>query len=275
MDFKMSDKYRKLQKSSMLKLPALAMACLLAAPLNAAGVDDDIPSISGPADADDLKAGLSEYSRKQVSIQDLEKYTVAAISKDIEKVGKICDHPSEADNATKLKRRGEVAAKTEYRRTEHSFNVPNLGLVSMDGDRVSMSEMLNTQQPVMMNFIFTTCTTICPVLSATFSEVQEQLGDEAKGIKMISISIDPEYDSPEKLKAYSKRFNAGEQWEFYTGDVMAIIGAQKAFRAYRGAKMNHDPLTFIRASDDSKWIRLEGIASAGDIVNEYKKLVME
>jgi protein SCO1/2 len=126
----------------------------------------------------------------------------------------------------------------------------------------------------MLNFIFTTCTTICPVLAASFYQVQHELGEESKNVKMISISIDPEYDTPEKLRSYAERFNAGPQWQFLTGETDDIIAVEKAFDAFRGAKMNHEPLTFIRAKEDGSWVRITGIASAKEILSEYRNLVL-
>ena len=68
---------------------------------------------------------------------------------------------------------------------------------------------------------------------------------------MVSISIDPEYDTPEALNAYARRFDAGPQWEFLTGSLDDSIAVQKAFDADRGDKMNHAPLTLFRATPDS------------------------
>ena len=143
----------------------------------------------------------------------------------------------------------------------------------MDGEKTSLVEVLKTDQPIMLNFIFTSCTTICPVLSATFTQLQEKLSEKNQQVKMISISIDPEYDTPEKLQEYAHRFNAGPNWQFLTGEVADIIAIEKIFDAYRGAKMSHEPLTYIKANGSSPWVRLEGIASADDIMNEYIRLV--
>ena len=166
-----------------------------------------------------------------------------------------------------------LTKKQDYKRSEHSYTLPGLPLVAMDGEETSLQEALDSDQPVMLNFIFTTCTTICPVLSATFSQVQEQMGEEVQDIKMISITIDPEYDTPEKLQAYAKRFNAGSQWQFYTGDLSDIISIEKAFNVYRGTKMSHEPTTFIRSDKDASWVRIDGIASADDVLKEYRRVV--
>lgn len=90
---------------------------------------------------------------------------------------------------------------------------------------------------------------------------------------MVSISIDPEYDTVDRLSAYAKRFEAGPQWEFFTGKLKDVIAVEKAFDIYRGSKMNHEPVTLIRAKSDQPWLRIEGLANANDIVSEYRELV--
>jgi protein SCO1/2 len=163
--------------------------------------------------------------------------------------------------------------KTGYQRSEHHYRLPeDLRLVDMTGRQSNLGQELNADRPVMVNFIFTTCTTICPVMSATFAQVQQQLGPEAELLRMISISIDPEHDTPQRLAEYAQRFKAGPQWHFYTGDPNDIIAIQKAFDVYRGSKMSHEPTTLLRRSDADPWIRIDGLASAGDIVAEYHNL---
>lgn len=162
-----------------------------------------------------------------------------------------------------------------YRRSTQNYEIPALVLVDKDNNKVALDEALAADEPVMLNFIFTTCTTICPVLSATFAQVQKELGDEAGQVRMISISIDPEYDTPERLRDYAERFKAGSQWQFYTGTNDDIVAIQKAFDAYRGGKANHEPLTFLRVPEEPQWVRLNGLASASDVVQEYRQLLAE
>jgi protein SCO1/2 len=157
-----------------------------------------------------------------------------------------------------------------YTRMEHRYEVPDVVLTNQNGDAVSLRETLAEPKPVLLNFIFTTCTTICPVLSASFAQTQTALGDEAKDVRMISISIDPQHDTPAKLREYAQRFHAGPGWEFLTGDLDDVIAVLKAFDAYRGDKMNHIPLTILRAKPDEPWVRLEGFASARELVREYR-----
>lgn len=90
---------------------------------------------------------------------------------------------------------------------------------------------------------------------------------------MISVSIDPEYDTPDALNAYAKRFKAGPQWEFLTGSLDDSVAVQKAFDADRGDKMNHAPMTLMRATPDSQWIRYEGFARADELAEEARGML--
>jgi protein SCO1/2 len=157
-------------------------------------------------------------------------------------------------------------------RSEHSYPAPDLDLTDMHGNRVGLADMLKEDRPILLNFIYTTCPTICPVLSATFAQVQQDLGDEVSGVRMISITIDPEKDTPSQLRDYAKRYHAGPQWEFYTGRLQDIVKLEKAFDIYRGSKVNHEPVTYLRGAGTDTWVRLDGVASATDIVREYRQL---
>jgi protein SCO1/2 len=110
-------------------------------------------------------------------------------------------------------------------------------------------------------------------LSASFHQVQEILGDESESVSMISITIDTDYDTPEQLMKYARRFKAGEQWQFYTGTYNDVVKVEKAFDIFRGSKMSHDPITLIRQQDRQNWVRIHGLASAEDIVKEYRKTI--
>ncbi len=161
--------------------------------------------------------------------------------------------------------------QTGYQSSKHNYIIPDLVLIDMNNNKVSLSDAIGHKEPVMLNFIFTTCTTICPVLTATFSQVQRKLGDEAKSVRMISITIDPEQDTPERLKEYAGKFKTGAGWQFLTGSLEDIITTQEAFDAYRGDKMNHEPLTFIRSAANGPWVRLKGFTSAAEVVDEYRQ----
>lgn len=165
------------------------------------------------------------------------------------------------------------AAKEGYVRTMAAYTVPDVKLVDADGSAVPLrSKLANEAGPVILNFIFTSCTSVCPVTSATFAQVQAALGLEREATRMVSISIDPEQDTPAALRAYAGKFGAGRQWQMLTGSLDDSIAVQRAFDVYRGDKMNHQPATFLRASPGQPWVRLDGFTSAADILREYRQL---
>jgi protein SCO1/2 len=155
-------------------------------------------------------------------------------------------------------------------RSTVNYTVPDITLVRSDGARVSLAHELDDGRPVLLDFIYTTCTTICPVLSQTFAEVQKQLGRDAAKVKMVSVSIDPEEDTPARLADYAKRYQAGPQWTFYTGTTQASIAVQRVFDVYRGDKMNHSPATLFRAAPGQPWVRLDGFATPAAVLGEVR-----
>ena len=86
----------------------------------------------------------------------------------------------------------------------------------------------------------------------------------------MSISTDPEQDTPARLRAYAKQFSAGRGWNHYTGTVAASTAVQGAFNAFRSDKMAHTPLTLMREAPGKPWIRIDGFASADDLLAERK-----
>ena len=153
------------------------------------------------------------------------------------------------------------------------YRIPAVQLVRESGKRVSLAKELDDGRPVVMNFIFTTCETTCPLSSQTFSAFQRKLGSERSKVHMVSISIDPEQDTPARLRAYAKKFGAGPQWQHYTGTLAASVMAQQAFGAYRGDKMSHTPLTLIRAAPGKPWTRIEGFVTPDQLLQHYHDLV--
>ena len=150
------------------------------------------------------------------------------------------------------------------------YRVPDVWQVRDDGKRVRLAQELDDGRPVVLNFVYTTCPGICPMMSQVFSQFQTRAGAERERMHMVSISIDPEQDTPARLRKYAKKFSAGSQWQHYTGTVADSVALQKAFDAYRGDKMSHDPLTLIRAAPGSPWVRVEGLASADEVLKQYR-----
>jgi len=158
--------------------------------------------------------------------------------------------------------------KARYTVKEVGYEVPDVQLLDASGATVSLPTMLDSDRPIALDFIFTTCTTICPIMTATFAQMQRQLGDAAAQLQLVSITIDPEYDRPEVLAAYAEQFHAGANWTFLTGDGADIIAVLRSFDAYAGSKMNHQPIYLLKRPDETSWTRIDGLASGESLAQE-------
>lgn len=157
-------------------------------------------------------------------------------------------------------------------RSVANYALPDAPLVDSRGNAVKLAAELDSRSPVLLNFIFTTCTAICPLTTAVFSQVQDTLAAGGKSFRLISISIDPEQDTPSRLREYAARFGAGVDWHFLTGDAASVLAVQRAFDAWRGGKMNHVPVTYLRAGPGAPWVRYDGLVDADTLVAEYQRL---
>jgi len=154
-----------------------------------------------------------------------------------------------------------------------AYTLPKVHLVREDGKRISLPAELNDGRPVVLTFIFTTCKEICPIITATLAQLQRELGPNRDRVHMASISIDPEHDTPARLEAYAKEFGAGPEWHHYTGTFAASVAVQKAFDVYHGDKMSHTPVTFLRRAPGQKWVRIDGFATADDLMGELRSML--
>ena len=167
----------------------------------------------------------------------------------------------------------QAAAREKYKRTIESYAVPDVTLVNQNGVKVNLRKLLDSRKVVMVDFIFTTCTTICPVLSAGFSSFQKRIGTDSENVHLVSISIDPEHDTPKRMKEYLKRYDAKPGWDFLTGTRKDIKKVLDALEAYTIDKMYHLPLALLHSSDDNRWVRIYGLIGTSDLVAEYEKVL--
>ncbi|MBI3456640.1 MAG: SCO family protein [Candidatus Rokubacteria bacterium] len=99
-------------------------------------------------------------------------------------------------------------------------SVPDFALVERSGRRITRVDLLGTVWVV--NFVYTECTETCPLQTANMARLQADF-TSAPDLRLVSISVDPDHDTPEILRAYAERFGADpERWLFLTGPREAI-----------------------------------------------------
>jgi protein SCO1/2 len=144
---------------------------------------------------------------------------------------------------------------------------PDFDLTSQDGSRVTLADFRG--KVVAVAFIFTTCPDICPMLTANMGRVQEKLGaDFGEKVAFVSITVDPEQDTPQVLKAYAEMFGADlTGWAFLTGDPQAIQNVARAYGVFAAKAIDggvdHTLLTSI--VDPQGVLRVQYIGSRFDL----------
>jgi protein SCO1/2 len=147
-----------------------------------------------------------------------------------------------------------------------SSRIPDVRVYDENGKALRFYGDLVKGKTVAINFIFTTCTTICPPLTATFRKVQLGLTERAADIHLISISVDPTTDTPERLHEFAAKFKAGPRWTFVTGDQFEINTLLRALGAAVADRNDHTPMILIGNDRTDYWTRSYGLSSPEALV---------
>jgi len=136
---------------------------------------------------------------------------------------------------------------------------PNVPLVTHEGETVRFFDDLIEGKVVVINFIYTHCTDVCPVDTARLKSIQELLGDRVgKDIFMYSISIDPDRDTPEVLAEYVKRYRVGPGWWFLTGDEEDVLLLRQKLGLYMEGlekELDHNMSFIIGNQATGQWMK--------------------
>jgi protein SCO1 len=164
-----------------------------------------------------------------------------------------------------------TAAPPVERKTEtYSFNsskIPHARVLDQNGKQLNFYDDLIKGKSVAINFVFTTCTAICPSLTATFRRVQQEAKTRGVDVQLISISVDPGVDTPERLNDFAKKFKAEPGWTFVTGDKSEIDSVLQALGVGVSNKNDHTPMVLIGNDVADHWTRTYGLSSPATIVN--------
>jgi len=126
---------------------------------------------------------------------------------------------------------------------------------------------------VVLDFVYTTCTTVCPVLSALFSQLQGKLGDRlGRDVFLVSVTVDPNRDTPARLKAYAAKHGAGEGWTWLTGDKSSVDRVLKGLEAYTANFEDHPSQVMVGDGRSGVWTRFYGFPSPAQILAKVDEL---
>jgi len=146
-------------------------------------------------------------------------------------------------------------------------------LVNQDGVPVNFKSEVLGDQLVVMNFVFTTCTTVCPVLSSILTRVQQDLGERQGGeVRLFSLSVDPTRDTPERLKAYAARHRAKAGWSWLTGSPEEMKRVLEGLGAYTPDFTRHAPMVLVGDPRTGVWTRFNGFPNPEQLLAKVDEL---
>ena len=168
-----------------------------------------------------------------------------------------------ADEDPHAKHRAMMKKKSEPALESAEVDLRDRPLLTQHGDEVLFVSDVIGDNIVVMDFVYTTCTTICPVLSAIFTQVQGKLGDQ---VVLVSMSVDPARDTPQRLKAYSSKHRAGDGWLWLTGAKPVVDEVLVGVGAYTTNFEDHPTMVLIGDGRTGEWKRLFGFPNPDRIV---------
>ena len=171
------------------------------------------------------------------------------------------------------------AAPAEAKPKAARVTLHDLQLADVDGQTIRFKSEAVGNRIVVVGFIYTSCTTICPVTSAVFADVQQRLiktlgerfGHEAK---LITLTVDPATDTSERLKAYAANFASAAGWLWLTGEKPQVDRVLTGLGAYAADFTRHSGAVLVGDARTGDWMRFYGIPNPTDIVNRVDQLLV-
>jgi protein SCO1/2 len=154
--------------------------------------------------------------------------------------------------------------------------LPNVVVQTQDGTRVRFYDDLIKGKVVLINFMFTSCTTQCPLTTANLVKVEEALGENlGRDVAMISITVDPAVDTPAVLKKYSQRYHTKAGWYFVTGSRKDIDLIRRRLGGLdnTGDKTRHTGILIYGNEATGQWAATPAMAQPKAIVRSVMRFV--
>lgn len=149
-------------------------------------------------------------------------------------------------------------------------DVPDVALTDTAGRVVRLRSDVIGERVVALQFVFTRCTTVCPAMGVQFARVQALLGEAP--FRLISVSIDPEHDTPERLAAWGRRQGAGASWALLTGAKEDVDRLQKACGVFAAEAARHSPTVVVLDGASGRFTRVSGLAPAQAVADAMTRM---
>ncbi len=154
---------------------------------------------------------------------------------------------------------------------------PNVRLRTQDGREVRFYDDLVKGKLVVIDFMFTTCTELCPRGTENLARVQEILGNRlGRDVFLVSITVDPGHDTPEVLGQYAARYHARPGWVFATGAPADIDLIREKLGAYADDdRASHTGMLVYGNDATGSWARMPVTLTPTTIASSLLRLLSE
>jgi len=147
-------------------------------------------------------------------------------------------------------------------------------LLDQDGKKVRFYSDVLKGRTVVVNAFFTTCTSVCPPMNRNMEKIQEAFGDRVgRDVFLVSISVDPQTDTPPRLKEYAQKFHARPGWTFLTGKKENVDWALYKLGQYVENKDDHKTVFIIGNERTGLWKKAFGMAKVDDLIGVVNSVV--
>ena len=147
-------------------------------------------------------------------------------------------------------------------------------LVDQNGRAVHLLSDVLRDKVVVVDFIYTNCTDVCPMVSHTFSQLQDALGGMLDSqVRLVSLTVDPARDTPAVLKAYSAQHGARAGWSWLTGTAANVTEALKGFGVYNPNFESHSGVVLIGDPRSGTWTRVYESDDAQHMLGKTRELL--
>jgi cytochrome oxidase Cu insertion factor (SCO1/SenC/PrrC family)/mono/diheme cytochrome c family protein len=168
-----------------------------------------------------------------------------------------------------------VAAASDLRQAGLNY-FTDVELVDQNGAKVRFYSDLLAGKVVVINSFFATCSGSCPIMGAAFRKIQTALGDRVgRDVHLVSITVDPETDTPEQLRKFAKAASAGPGWHLVTGTKENVTEALRKLGLLTETKETHTAIVLIGNEPAGVWKKAFGLADADEIVRLVSEVAGE
>lgn len=139
-------------------------------------------------------------------------------------------------------------------------------LTDQNGHRVRLYEDVIKDRTIVMNSFFASCKGACPIMTQTYASLQDRFADHlGKDLMLVSITVDPDNDTPPKLAAYARKAKAKPGWLLLTGSKDEVTRALKKIGQYSETPQEHLNIMIVGNDRTGLWKKAFALAKPEEI----------